>query len=134
MSSYVIRAILALVLGVCAPVSAIAETVACQCQAAFICDEKTCFHYDSSASNCFTFKMTFDRSERKIRLCRDALCEEGKMSVEKTSDGQLILRTSITWGGKSGGEGTWIMIDGKSDFIYRQKDATGLEVIGGPCE
>lgn len=40
----------------------------------------------------------------------------------------------MTWGGTSGGKGTWIMVDGNRDFVYRQKDEEGLEVISGPCE
>ncbi len=134
MLSFCVRPLLAFSAVVCVLSGAAAETVSCQCRAAFVCDDKACFHYDSAASNCFTFKLTFDRGDRQIRLCRDAMCEEGKMSVEKTSDGQLILRTSITWGGTSGGEGVWIVVDGKADFVYRQKDDKGLEVISGPCE
>lgn len=111
-----------------------ASSVSCQCQAAFICDGKTCQHFSGDASSCFTFKLTYDRPEKKIRLCRDAMCEEGRMSVEKTGKGQLILRTSIKWGGQSGGEGTWIMIDDNAGFVYRQKGTKSLEVISGPCE
>ncbi len=134
MLSFCVRPLLAVIAVVCGLPAAAAETVSCQCRAAVVCDEKTCFHYDSAASDCFTFKMTFDRSDMKIRLCRDALCEDGKLPVEKTSDGQLIPRTSIAWGGTSGGEGVWIMVDGKTDFVNRQKNGKGLEVISGPCE
>ncbi len=134
MSSFCIRALLALFACACAPLSAIAESVACQCQASFVCNGAACQHLDTAAPGCFTFKLTYDRYDKKIRLCRDAMCEEGKMSVEKTSDGQLILRTSVTWGGASGGKGTWIMVDAGKDFVYRQKDEEGLEVISGPCE
>jgi hypothetical protein len=113
---------------------ALAGSVSCQCQAAFVCSGGACQHFSGDASSCFTFKLTYDRPEKKIRLCRDAMCEEGRMSVEKTSDGQLILRTSIKWGGQSGGEGTWIMIDDNAGFVYRQKGGQSLEVISGPCE
>jgi hypothetical protein len=134
MFSFCVRFLVALAAMLSAAFEASADSISCQCQAAFVCDAKTCFHYDAEAPSCFTFKLTYDRPDRKIRLCRDAMCEEGKMSVEKTSDGQLILRTSLTWGGSSGGDGTWIMVDRNSDFVYRQKDGSGLEVISGPCE
>ncbi len=113
---------------------AFAASISCQCQAAFVCDGKGCQHYSGDAAACFTFKLTYDKPEKRIRLCRDAQCDEGRMSVEKTSDGQLILRTSIKWGGESGGDGTWIMVDDNAGFVYRQKGTKSLEVISGPCE
>ena len=111
-----------------------ASSVSCQCQAAFVCDGKDCHHFSGDVAACFTFKLTYDKPEKRIRLCRDAQCEEGRMSVEKTSDGQMILRTSIKWGGESGGTGTWIMVDDNAGFVYRQKGTRSLEVISGPCE
>lgn len=111
-----------------------ASSISCQCQAAFVCNGTGCQHYSGDAAACFTFKLTYDKPEKRIRLCRDAQCQEGRMSVEKTSDGQMILRTSIKWGSESGGDGTWIMIDDNAGFVYRQKGAKALEVISGPCE
>lgn len=87
MLSYSVRALLALVALGSAPLQAVADSIACQCQASFVCAGKTCLHFDAAAPGCFTFKLTYDRADKTIRLCRDALCEEGKMSVEKTSDG-----------------------------------------------
>lgn len=134
MLSFLFSALLALVALASALSPAVADSVSCQCQASFVCDQKTCRHFGGDASSCFTFKLTYNRPEKKIRLCRDAMCEEGRMSVEKTSSGQLILRTSIKWGGESGGEGTWIMVDDNAGFVYRQKGAQSLEVISGSCE
>ncbi len=114
--------------------AAIASSVSCRCQAAFVCDGKGCNHFSGDAAACFTFKLTYDKPEKRIRLCRDAQCQEGRMAVEPTGDGQMILRTSIKWGGESGGAGTWIMIDDNAGFVYRQKGARWLEVISGPCE
>lgn len=113
---------------------AFAASISCQCQAAFVCTGKGCQHYSGDAAACFTFKLTYDKPEKRIRLCRDAQCQEGRMSVEKTSDGQMILRTSIKWGSESGGDGTWIMVDDNAGFVYRQKGTKSLEVISGPCE
>ncbi|MEZ5923960.1 MAG: hypothetical protein R3D57_06200 [Hyphomicrobiaceae bacterium] len=113
---------------------AAAESISCRCEVAFVCDGKACLQFDTGTPTCFTFKLTFDRKAKKIRLCRDAMCEEGKMSVEKMEAGQMVLRTSLTWGGGSGGQGTWIMVDQNADFTYRQKDGAGVELITGPCE
>lgn len=127
-----VAAVCGLWLGLAGPAAAMSDT--CVCHAQLRCEGEACRHESPEAAGCKTFKMTLDRPGKEIKLCRDGVCAADKMQVERTKKGETLLRTSLEWGGGSGGAGTLVVMDAKGGFVYRQSSDRALEVIVGTCE